>query len=168
MVCHSKGTNKTWTLERRYNYSPPTNCGKVMFHSCVSVDRGLSVDRGSHTAITHDALDLIVQALLIPGPPSPDMEPHWTGTHSDPRLDMEPHWKIHVILLFFLQDMCFDCHLAGKGGICDVDVPLNRWGDRMWFRMALSVIALSDRFIKRLLPGVHSGEQNFSDNYTGM
>ena len=68
---------------------------------------------------------------------------------------------------FFLQDMCFDCHLAGKGGICDVDVPLNRWGDRMWFRMALSVIALSDRFIKRLLPGVHSGEQNFSDNYTG-
>ena len=71
------------------------------------------------------------------------------------------------ILLTFVQDMCYDCHLAGSGGICEVEVPLNRWGDRMWFRMALSVIGLHDRFIRRILPGVHNGEQNFSDRYTG-
>ncbi len=61
------------------------------------------------------------------------------------------------------QELRPDWRLAGSGGPCNVEVPLNRWGDRVWFRVALSVVGLSDRWVAQLFPGQQGG----AEAYTG-
>ena len=98
--------------------------------------------------------------------------PHWHANPTDvPRTAWR--WRQRSTLAFvakslvcafdLLQEMGYECHLVGTGGFCEVEVPLNRWGDRMWFRVALSVVSLNDDWLKQLLPG----NQDFSHQYSG-
>ncbi len=58
--------------------------------------------------------------------------------------------------------------MLGEGGVCDIEVPLFRWGDRVWFRIALAVVSLNQHFLERIIMKPQGKHQGFDDEmYTG-
>ena len=59
-------------------------------------EQSAQMDRGSHVTIPHDALDLTVQALLVP----PDMGPPGVAPASD-----MGHWDTPALVLLPVTDI---------------------------------------------------------------